>query len=323
MAIFGEGKGNPAAKITLKEMSAFFLVLLLVIGVFSFVGYKYNSKVDTTVDGLLEQKGMSVLSASKAEQKAEKLEIEIKDAQYNLERVSGLLANEKSKLKRKKEAAINEVAALEEELELIDINSKRVSDLLDKERDKLETQKAAAIAEIAEKEAELKAENARVDKLYKEEMMRLEEKKQKVIDLVAAKNGEIEALEKGDTAIDDKETVKKNEKYRLDDDESKTINLSSASESKDLAELEGKEKLDLSYKEQNIAINAKEGSDQSEAENQNEISTQVSLNAASLKETTNEVNSFFYGMIKGFVVVVSVFFSLIVVGWGVTRIFSH
>lgn len=323
MAIFGEGKGNPAAKITLKEMSAFFLVLLLVIGVFSFVGYKYNSKVDTTVDGLLEQKGMSVLSASKAEQKAEKLEIEIKDAQYNLERVNGLLANEKSKLKRKKEAAINEVAALEEELELIDINSKRVSDLLDKERDKLETQKAAAIAEIAEKEAELKAENARVDKLYKEEMMRLEEKKQKVIDLVAAKNGEIEALEKGDTAIDDKETVKKNEKYRLDDDESKTINLSSVSESKDSAELEGKEKLDLSYKEQNIAINAKEGSNQSEAENQSEISTQVSLNTASLKETTNEVNSFFYGMIKGFVVVVSVFFSLIVVGWGVTRIFSH
>ncbi|WP_339343505.1 hypothetical protein [uncultured Psychrobacter sp.] len=323
MAIFGEDKGNSVTKINLKEMSAFFLILLIIVGVFSFIGYKYNNKVDTTVDGLLEQKGMSALSVSKAEKKAEKLEAEILYAQHNLQRVEDLLSNEKSKLKRKKEDAINEVAALEEEIEIINLNSKRVSNLLDKQRQQLEAQKADAIAEVAEKEAELEAEHARIDKLYKEEMIKLEEKKQKAIDLVAAKNDEIEALEKGDTANNEKETVKKNEEYRLDDGEAKKINLAGASESKDSEELKDKEEQSLSSKEK---TNAKQPAVElkiTDGKKQGEVDLQINTNASSLKSAQDSVDSFFMGLIKGFIAVICLLIGLGTFGWVVVRLTSY
>lgn len=323
MAVFGEDKGNSVAKINLKEMSVFFLILLIVVGVFSFVGYKYNNRVDTMVDGLLEQKGMAALSVSQIEKKAEKLEIEIFYAQHNLQRVEDLLSDEKSKLKRKKEDAINEVAALEEEIEIIHLNSKRVSDLLDKEKQSLEAQKADAIAEVAEKEAELEAEHARIDKLYKEEMIKLEKKKQKVIDLVAAKNDEIEALEKGDTANIEKETLKENKEYSLDDGETKKINLTGASDSKDSEELKDKEEQSLSDKEKTNAKQPAVELEITDGKKQSKVNVQIDTNDPLLKSEEDSDVPLFVELSKAFVAIVFSFFGFLIFGWVVARLMRH
>lgn len=221
MGIYGGKPTGTNSKLAVKEFGAFFMVLLIVLGFFVLVTYRYNDKILTTTDAVLDRSGVSALAIERAEKKAKVIEGEIENAQFNMRRVEGLLKDEKSRLKNKKEVALAEVAALEDELESVEFNKKRVAGLLEKEREVLEDKKQAAIVEIAAKEQELKAEHERIDALYSKEMKRLDEKKEKAIEMVKAKEREI---------TDTEQPTPQQKEYQIEGADANSIDFSKKAE---------------------------------------------------------------------------------------------
>lgn len=260
MSFYDGNSGSSGSKLALKEFSVFFIILLIIVGVFSLIAYKYNSKVDMVAEGILNKTGASSLAINAAEKKADAINTEIEIAKSNVARVNDLLRQEKINLSLAKKSAIAEVEALEKELALVDVNIKRVEGLLNKEREILAEKKAAAITEVDAKEAELKAEHERIEALYNKEIERLDKKKAKAIALVADKEAEIEVI------AAESETAPSTEKLEAEslDDGKGDINLSKEVDQADDAIPE--KKIDVTKQEADVTLSAAGRGDRSEIE---------------------------------------------------------
>lgn len=273
MSFYDGNSGSSGSKLALKEFSVFFIILLIIVGVFSLIAYKYNSKVDMVAEGILNKTGASSLAINAAEKKADAINTEIEIAKSNVARVNDLLRQEKINLSLAKKSAIAEVEALEKELALVDVNIKRVEGLLNKEREILAEKKAAAITEVDAKEAELKAEHERIEALYNKEIERLDKKKAKAIALVAGKEAEIEAI------AAESETAPSTEKLEAEslDDGKGDINLSKEVDQADEGETLPEKNITLATEKADITFSTTGGGDRSEIEERPMIDLELAV----------------------------------------------